>query len=174
MASNTTLNIAFPTNDMEPCLYNMDPPCLVHSFPLLTYFIAKLLRPNAKIRFLPAHGYSMSTYGNTTSVMDMIYQGTADMTPWYMTINKRRHDGFSHLGPLIRSSFVLLYRKEPLKSPNLLELGNTLPWKIYLTALAFIFLLLFGKFILSKGRFNYDVNFFVEIHIDPHLVMSGA
>ncbi len=152
MSSNTTLSIAYPVNDMEACLY-MDPPCLMHRSPLLSYFIAKLLWPDVKIRFLPAHRYAKSIYGNTTSVMDMIYQGKADMTPWFMTINKRRHDGFSHLGPLIPSGYVFIYKREPLKSPNLLELSNRLPWELYFSAFAFIFLLLCGKFVLSQGRF---------------------
>ncbi len=169
MASNSSLNIGYPSNDMEPCLF-MDPPCLVHRNTLFAYFIAKLLRPDTKILFLAAHGYSKTLYGNTTSVMDMIYQRKADMTAWFMTINRRRHDNFEHLGPLIRSSTVFVYRRAPSKSANLLELSGLLPLNVYFTTFAFILLLLCGKFILLKGRFLCDV---ISLGL-LHLLLSWA
>ena len=66
----------------------------------LALFIAKLAYPNSTFSFKEAEGFDLTESKRENTILNQVYNGTADMSAAYMTLTADRTKHFAHMGQL--------------------------------------------------------------------------
>ncbi len=142
------MTIAYNGEGIDPCLFDY-PPCLLHSFPALSLFIAQLRAPYANVSFIEAKDYEITDNRSTSSILDLVFSGKADFSSYDLTFNHHRNSLVENAGAIIPYRYVFVYKKLPLEPPTLANF-KLFTWRMYVYIALFAIYLALGRILLLR------------------------
>ena len=87
-------------NEVRNCTFD-EPPCTNPGwFAEFSLFIAKLAYPSSTFSFKEAKGFGLTESQGENTILNQVYNGTADISAFYMNLNEERAKYLPHMGQL--------------------------------------------------------------------------